>query len=1068
MVRLSELEKARRLAVKELKKIESRPNLWKFMKSYGLDQGKQYKNLKTSDMMNEINKQKEIKLKYLFTQMNTYEMSPLTVNNFADRVIEASDDSEVYAVEMYDNNKLVKTITLSRNIDPLVIKLICKKSITEAIDMIDSLDNDNEYSYKAELTQIYNSMNINKIKIVKTNSERNLTNRSGAYLNRLNLTKFDLSRYGLFNQEYYDELIIHNEDEKNILNENKRYVPQCLIHSLEQSNIDNNVINEVKLYLGSYYVRRTQLPDIAKIINRNIKIHSFRNTVGRENEVDSKIISGGKDIYESISLAIYNDHFFIYEDTYMEGFPYLTNGNKNGHIHRSSLHVIKNVLSNNNLSKLIPFDMICKTEEYHQFKYELEFNSNTILRYDPYPIFEERNNKSKHIYYFDFESSTRSMNCDEIDHIPFMVSISNSRDKYSDIQNFTGIDCAKTMLMYIQSRSKGFKGDIILYAHNAKYDFSFIQHHVKILNYVEKKNQFYTATCMFGSTKFIVKDSYKLLPMKLSDFASNFDIENIQKEIMPYEAYNIYRDGITLEDRISLDTLNELYDKKYCDEFISHAKDYIDERGLKSLEYARFYCNQDVTILRKGVESFKDIMLNIVGLNIHDYITISSIANAYMEKSHVYDETYKISTSARLFIEKCIIGGVVATKHNKKQEKINTSIEAADANSLYPSAMVELCKQGYGIPKGKPNVFDCSIFGRTVYDNIPDELKDFSYFFVEIQVLYVKDNNYDIDIFSYKKNDKRINTHKTDGPIVLNVDKITLLDYINFHQIRFRIQNCIYYNDGFNTKIGEKIIELYEDRKEAKKTGKIGISNCIKLIMNSIYGRTILSHNSTSFQYKYDDEINSYIFNNHNIIKNIVRVNERCSRFEIYVPNNHSNLALAGVMILSMSKHMMNRASLACKKANVSIYYKDTDSLHIKKRNIEKINDEYKKMYNTDMFGTELGQFSSDFDMKIKCRDIICTDAIYIAKKVYYERLQGVDVNGNIAIQHDCVIKGINRASIDKVVREQYYGSYKNLFKDLSDGKSITFDLSATRPCFKHLPNGIIISNLDFKRTLKF
>ena len=54
-------------------------------------------------------------------------------------------------------------------------------------------------------------------------------------------------------------------------------------------------------------------------------------------------------------------------------------------------------------------------------------------------------------------------------------------------------------------------------------------------------------------------------------------------------------------------------------------------------------------------------------------------------------------------------------------EKINTSIEAADANSLYPSAMVELCKQGYGIPKGKPNVFDCSIFGRTVYDNIPDE-----------------------------------------------------------------------------------------------------------------------------------------------------------------------------------------------------------------------------------------------------------------------------------------------------------------------------------------------------------
>jgi hypothetical protein len=1061
MVRLTEVERAMRLSQKEIKKIESRPNLWKFMKSYGLDQGKQYKNLKSQDMMNEINKHKDIKLKYLFTQMNTYEMSPSTVNNFADRVIESSDDDEVYAVEMYDNDNLVKTITLSRNIDPLVIKLICKKSITEAINMIDG----DEYSYKAELTAIYNNMNINRLKIVKVTADRNLTSRSGAYINRINKTNFDLSRYGLFTEQYYRELIEFNDGRTSEMN--RRYVPQCLIHVLELSNIDSNLINNVKLFLGSYYVRRTQLPEITKIIKHNIKIHSFRKTAGRENEVDSKLIKAGTDMeYPTINIAIYNDHYFIFENVNIEGFPYPIGRNRQQL--KTSLHVVRDMINNDNLTQLIPFEIICATEDFHQFNYELEFNNNTILSSSKYPCFEEQTKRNRNIYYIDFEASTKSPDNTVINHVPFMVSLSSNKDTHNVIHNFTGVDCALQMLQYIQNDCKHSKADIVIYAHNAKYDFSFIQHHVKIIQFVEKNNQFYSASCIFGSTSFSMYDSYKILTMKLADFGTNFDIKNIQKEIMPYEAYNVYRDGITLEDRISIDTLRSIYDDKYCNDLFIHAKDYIDENGLKSLEYARFYCNQDVMILRKGIEAFAEIMEDILGLDIYNYITISSIANAYMEKSHVYDDTYKVTTAARLFLERCIVGGIVATKHNEIQIELDTEIEAADANSLYPSAMVELCKQGYGIPKGEPKIYNCDLFNDNIYTSIPDELNRYSYFFVEIEVLYVKDNKYDIDVFSYKKDGKRINTYRIDEPITINVDKITLLDYINYHQIQFKIKNCIYYNDGFNTKIGEKVSELFERRKLAKDAGKKGIANCIKLIMNSIYGRTILSHNKTSIQYKYDDEVSSYMFNNHNIIKNITKINDRCTKFEIYVPNDHYNLAAAGVMILSMSKHMMNRASLACMNVGVSIYYKDTDSLHIKKKNIKAINDEYKRLYNVDMFGGELGQFSSDFEMKVKCTDIVCIDAVYIAKKVYYERLKGIDKDGNNVIQHDCVIKGINRAAIDKVVNEKYNGDYLGLFIDLTKGKQITFDLSSTRPCFKHLKDGTIITNLDFTRTLQF
>lgn len=1066
MVRLTDVERARRLVEKQIKQFESRPNLWKFMKTYHIDEGYSYKNLKSSDMLNIINRNKDIKLKYLFTTLNTYEMSDEVVNNYADRIIEASDDDDVYAVEMYDNDNLVKTITLSRNIDPLVIKLICKKSITEAINMIDG----DEYTYKSELTQIYNNMNINRLKIVKVTADRNLTSRSGAYINRINKTNFDISRYGLFTEQYYRELIEFNEGRTSDMG--RRYVPQCLIHALELSNIDTNLINNVKLYLGSYYVRRTQLPDIIKIIKHNIKIHSFRQT--DVNKIESRLITdGSKNDYPIINLAIYNDHYFLYENTNIDGFPYMKSNNRNGQLLNSSLHVIRSMITNDDLTQLIPFEIVSATEEFHQFNYELEFNNNTVLNSYKYPCYEEQRKRNRNIYYIDFEASTKSLDGTLINHIPFMVSLSSNKDTHDGIHNFTGTDCALQMLQYIQQQCKHSKADIVIYAHNAKYDFAFIHQHVKILHFVEKNNQFYSATCVFGtknngSITFYMYDSYKILTMKLADFGTNFDIKNIQKEIMPYEAYNIYRYGITLEDRISLDTLRSIYDDKYCDDLINHAKDYIDENGLKSLEYARFYCNQDVMILRKGIEAFAEIMEDILGLDIYNYITISSIANAYMEKSHVYDDTYKVTTAARLFLERCIVGGIVSTKHNETHIELNTEIEAADANSLYPSAMVELCKQGYGIPKGEPRVYNCDLFNDNIYTSIPDELNRYSYFFVEIEVLYVKDNKYDIDVFSYKKDNKRINTYKIDEPIIINVDKITLLDYINYHQIQFKIKNCIYYNDGFNTKIGEKVLELFERRKVAKKAGKTGIANCIKLIMNSIYGRTILSHNKTSIQFKYDDEVSSYMFNNHNIIKNITKINDRCTKFEIYVPNDHYNLAPAGVMILSMSKHMMNRASLACMNVGVSIYYKDTDSLHIKKKNIKAINDEYKRLYNVDMFGGELGQFSSDFEMKVKCTDIKCIDAVYIAKKVYYERLQGIDKDGNKVIQHDCVIKGVNRAAIDKVVNEKYNGDYLGLFIDLTKGKQITFDLSSTRPCFKHLKDGTIITNLDFTRTLQF
>ena len=81
-------------------------------------------------------------------------------------------------------------------------------------------------------------------------------------------------------------------------------------------------------------------------------------------------------------------------------------------------------------------------------------------------------------------------------------------------------------------------------------------------------------------------------------------------------------------------------------------------------------------------------------------------------------------------------------------------------------------------------------------------------------------------------------TNDMEGRIMF-VDRISLEDYIKFHNITFDVIQGYYFNEGRNNTIGNIIEGLFNERLK-KKEEKNPIQAVYKLIMNSAYGKTLL------------------------------------------------------------------------------------------------------------------------------------------------------------------------------------------------------------------------------------
>ena len=488
--------------------------------------------------------------------------------------------------------------------------------------------------------------------------------------------------------------------------------------------------------------------------------------------------------------------------------------------------------------------------------------------------------------FFDFETYV----CKETRrHIPYLCCM------YKDSKNkrtFYGKDCGRKMLDALPS-------DTRLIAHNSSYDYTFINQYLTSDNIIVKGKKLINGEFRYynnrldkkleGYIHIQIKDSSTLITTRLGKFGEMFKLEQ-GKEVMPYKLYNeetIQNMYVPLKD-----AKQYLDSEKDYQQLVKNCKKWNILRGdmFNILSYSAEYCMIDCEVLCKGYYIFRDWMKEATELDINNYFTLPSLANAYLLKQKCYDGVYKVAGNVRAFIQQSVIGGRTMLRNNQKQY-VEGKIADFDGVSLYPSSMKRIA----GFPLGIPKVLNTTDYMK---------IKNFDMFVVEIIIKSVGKGR-EFPLMSYITDEGIRNwSNNMEGKRIV-VDKTTLEDLIKFQDIEFEIVRGYYFDEGFNTKINEVIEHLFNERLKKKAEGN-GIQVVYKLLMNSAYGNynKVIEFYNIPFTEKY-------------VIKEIKPILE------------HFNNAICGVNILSMSKRIMNEVMCLGEDLGHNIYYTDTDSIHI-------------------------------------------------------------------------------------------------------------------------------------------
>ena len=299
--------------------------------------------------------------------------------------------------------------------------------------------------------------------------------------------------------------------------------------------------------------------------------------------------------------------------------------------------------------------------------------------------------------------------------------------------------------------------------------------------------------------------------------------------------------------------------------------------------------------------------------------------------------------------------------------------------------------------------------------------------------------------------------NEIEKPIEVFVDKITLNDYINFQDIEYEIIEGVYWNKGFNKRIGQVIEKLHNDRCKYKETNT-PLATMIKLIMNSIYGKTGMRMSETKTEFISNAKKEQYIYDHFGVISEI-QTNKFNTKITKRVCDNDSSLNYVASSILSMSKRIMNEVFSVMDDNKQSVYYTDTDSIHMLQKDVDTLGESYKTKFNRNLIGKNLGQFHTDFEMldekanertgkkNIKCKKVHSIKHIPITTKTYLDILQGINELGETVYDTHIRIKGITKAGIDYELAQRgddKINSAISLFLDLKDDKKVCFYLNPT------------------------
>lgn len=934
---------------------------------------------------------------------------------------------------------------------------------------------------------------------VNTLSASNFNNKDGGFFRYINTTNEDLTRYQ----------IIRETDNQEILKKH------CLIHTLELYGIKEDLLNIITLAYDHPNVNypMSQLIKVANIIQKRIIIHKYRN---KDNKIE-KIVYG-KLFSDVIDIALFENHYFIYENS---GFSYYSANNYN---HVKDIDNFKNIIKKVNQKykrkkttkrctslqlismfykqKLFDGDhhLLFKFDEYHHnIKKNLDIPLTNIQ--NEQRLFTSGTKDSDNckysndeIYFADFESMVNVGY-----HEGFLSGISkidNNEVKIFEMKPNNKLNWLYGMLDYVCDNTAIDKIPKIYY-HNVKYDFSLISQHLYVKNKIEKDGMLYRICIRYRKRDILLVDSYKLISVPLRKFNDMFGLDKKlnKQEAIGYTFYN--KENYNLPC-VKIDSYLEHVKKSEKNIFLKNVKNKIFDydsvnNTFNHMKYYKYYLYYDVRVLKAGMAKFHEKMEEMTGLNAYDSLTISSLSNEYMKIKGSFDGVYEVKGNLREFLSKAVYGGRVACLEKTKKKIINKKIADYDACSLYPSAIHRMCNE-VGVPIGMAKRIDSNNLNKK-------DLDKKNYYVVKVRINKINKKQ-QIPFIAYRNNGDDLNK-KQKGPrldyineipkkldyVECIIDKITLEDYITFHDIKYDIIDGVYWNEGTNKIFGEVVKELYDNRliekaklKDCLKSGDYGSAaghNCmqtlIKLMMNSAYGKTITKKTTTqNLLLRNGEKFKQYISNHFNSIKSYTEYNKFQMSITKSAYDDGYNMAHVGTLVLSYSKRIMNEVMNTANDNNFPIYYTDTDSIHMNYDDVEKLEKLYNEKYHKNLKGKNMGNFHIDFDLKGAISEIYSIKTIILGKKCYLDCLESTNEKGDIIHGYHYRMKGVTKEGILNQIGKKYkdivkYENIEKLYEGLANSESVEFLLNpkGEKVMFEYVDNHVR-TRRDFIREVSF
>lgn len=732
--------------------------------------------------------------------------------------------------------------------------------------------------------------------------------------------------------------------------------------------------------------------------------------------------------------------------------------NINKKIYAETDLVLEALINQNKLEYISKFD-----DELFNFNVnELPLDLELIKKYPDIMteeiVYKELNNKKHNcLAVADTETYFDGRNL-----VPFCICMTYKTTEGMFKQQFYGEDCQTAFLNYCDVNKIN-----VIYFHNLKFD-GWLFKNFMIRDIVYHGSRLYRLNILVVKGKrriiFDLRDSLALIPTALRNFPKMFGLSDIEKEMYPYDL--ITKESVN-NNFITYDDLKEYFKDRY-NEFINQynkniRKDEEENNGIDIKKLTLYYCQNDCDLLLAGLDKFEDLCLKAFdNINPLNYLTISSYSYTIMVKN-CFNKLNKYRGDIKCYIRKCIRGGRCMVADNTKI-KVEGEVVDFDACSLYPSAMKRLylptgecycCTE----PENVKYLFENNLMKE---DQIyPTEDKYISFMIIHVKVLKVNKKR-KFPLLSYHHKCINIYSNEVEG-MEMYLTSIEVEDFIKYQNGEVEFIDAIYWKGEKDIRMSQFIEKQYNLRRDYKKVGN-PIQEVLKLFMNSAYGKTIQKDIKEEYLFKSKKDVESYIRNNHGRIKEVIELNE--NTYWVKLEGTKKPLSIPchiGALILGMSKRIMNEVICTAEDNDIPIYYQDTDSIHMNKKDVIKLERLFNEKYHRKLIGSEMGQFHIDFPL-VKGKEPVSKRSIFLGKKAYLDCLCNDDGDRQYFIR----MKGVPEDVIINTCDDMNI-SVEELYERMYEGSEVDFNLlNSDKPKFDFTKDFQIMVREKFSRKIKF